>query len=202
MLVAGCGRIGFAPALDDSTVGAGDAINGDAVMATDMFAPATDTYIIQNSTVLNDGDAQLFIGRSAGGNAAATLLQFDVSTLAGATVTSASLQLYQFTSMGNGSMDIIVERITASWDATTVIYATRPTWDAAPLASQPVALQTPGFTQWDVTSAARQWLAGTAPNFGLVLEAPSASNGTMIQMVSLDNSAVAQRPQLTVVTLR
>jgi len=203
LLIAGCGRIGFVPVTGDGIVGAGDGGTSDGVMGTAMLAPSSDTYIIQNSTVHNETDIQLFIGRSAGGNAAVTLLQFDVSTIpARATVTSASLQLYELTSMGQGTLDISVERVTSAWDATAVLYSTRPTWDAAPLSQQTVALQTPGFTQWDVTAAVQQWVSGAAPNFGFVVEAPAAPTGSMIQMASLDHGTAAERPQLVVVNVQ
>ena len=197
ILLSGCGRIGFALATD-ATLGAGDGATGDGVPGIHVFQPSTDTYLIENSTMNYAGDTQLVIGRT-GGNAAVALFQFDVSRLnAGVTVTSASLRLYQTTLMGSGSIMIAAERITTSWDATTVLYATRPTWDTTPLDTQTVAIAAQDNTFWNVTAAVQEWIDGSAPSFGLILEAPSAQSGT-VQMSSVDNG-LTPRPVLTVQT--
>ncbi len=81
-------------------------------------------------------------------------------------MTSALLQVYVNDWPFNGSADLGVYRVTASWDE-SLIWATRPASDGILRATANVS-SSEGWASWDVTSLLRAWRGGTA-NYGFML---------------------------------
>lgn len=94
-------------------------------------------------------------------------LLFPLSAIpAGATVTSASLQVYVNDWPFDGSASLGVYRVTASWDE-GLTWATRPAADGTLRDSAEVS-SVEGWVSWDVTSLVQAWHSGTA-NYGFML---------------------------------
>ena len=118
----------------------------------------------------------------------------------GATVTSASLQVYVNDWPFNGSADLGVYRNTASWDE-TMTWATRPTAANTPSASANV-LSVEGWVSWNVTSLVQAWRSGAA-NYGFMLSgAPTpdtmVGNGWAAAAVGRTSGDTAHTPQLVI----
>lgn len=146
-----------------------------------------------------------------------SLLRFDLSSLPASTIiTSARLGLYLEGGNGlsNGVLD--VHRATQAWvegtqsgsttngGATYMKYALGSPWnspggDYQPVAEDSVTIPalTPGWYEWDVSSAISEWVAGSAANDGFLLR---ASGGTVdkILFTSSDGAVPANHPRLTI----
>lgn len=143
------------------------------------------------------------------------LLEFDLGDIpADATVGSATLSLWQKGTVRE-PMTVDVHQATRAWGAGTT--ACRTTWtlasegvawtapggdlDASPVASKDLApAQEPSWNSFDLTSLARRWATGEAPNLGLILkkrdEAPSSDS--YVQYASDEDASPAVRPKLLV----
>ncbi len=96
-----------------------------------------------------------------------TYLLFPLSAIpSGATVTSASLEVYVNDWPFDGSASLGVYRVTATWDE-TMTWATQPAADGTLRASTAVS-SVEGWATWDVTSLVQAWRSGTA-NDGFML---------------------------------
>jgi len=120
-------------------------------------------------------------------------LQADLSAIPlGSTVVSATLALSVASVNGTGTVNI--HRILAPWTENTLTWNTlsfSPTIDA----STPAAAGTMSF---DVASLVQQWLTGTYPNQGFVLEQDA---GGSVVYRSSEFGTLAQRPKLTLCVL-
>ncbi len=114
------------------------------------------------------------------------LIEFtDLSALAGATtITSATLGLYQYDGDLRSSLTLEVHRILTAWDE-AVTYSTAPTFDSAVVSSTLAGASYPQWVEWDVTSLVRQWVDGSAPNYGLAIY--GTGEGYYQRYVSSDN---------------
>lgn len=116
-----------------------------------------------------------YVGPNSGHNIQTrTYLLFPLSAIpSGATVTSASLQVYVNDWPFDGSADLGVYRVTASWDE-SLTWATRPATDSTLRAAVNVS-SVEGWVSWDVTSLAQAWRSGA--NHGCMLGgAPTPDN--------------------------
>lgn len=129
-----------------------------------------------------------------------TYLQFPLSAIpSSATVTLASLQVYVNDWPFDGSADLGVYRVTASWDE-NMAWATRPTTDNTLRALAAVS-SVEGWVSWDVTSLTQEWQSGA--NHGLMLGgAPTpdarAGNGWAAAAVGRTADNAAHAPRLVV----
>jgi hypothetical protein len=96
---------------------------------------------------------------------------------AGATVTSARLEVYVMGWPFTGTATIGAYRVTAAWNE-TMTWATRVGSDPAPVSTANVSSAV-GWYDWDVTALVQAWRAGQ-PNNGVMLAAvPPADSGTV-----------------------
>lgn len=180
----------------------------DAAAGTLLPATAADTYVLGIDTTPNGLDADLKVGRNSGnGNNLYALLQFDLSTITQGTISTVTLRLYQYSSLGIGTMGVEVYRLTQQWDEATASWdeaSTGVTWSGGgPVAAQiyavtSVPLGALGYFDWDVTTLVNEWLAGTT-NQGIELRyetQPAA--GTYVMFASRQHATAAWRPQLLV----
>ncbi len=203
-----CGRVGF-----DARSGSGSGADsltsdGPGSVVTDGGVPgsyvvnaAQDTDILENSLSISGNATNLFVGNTAAGSEAVTLLQFDLSAIpSSVTVTSAVLRANVVTTMGTGSITVDVTQVTSAWDEATANSQTRPTWSSAALASNSVPLGTTSEQLFTITGLAQAWNGGSIVNFGIALMAPTAPTSSMAQFASSENTVIAARPQLTIET--
>lgn len=96
-----------------------------------------------------------------------TFLLFPLTTIpAGATIASATLQVYVNDWPFGGAADLGVYRVAALWDE-SLSWASRPATDSTLLASTGVSA-VEGWVSWDVTSLVQAWRGGAA-NYGFAL---------------------------------
>jgi len=135
------------------------------------------------------------------------LIKFDLSSIpVGATINSASLDLYFEDSSSSGSTNVHVYRLTQDWipsTATWEIYDTGLSWtslggDFDPLVQDSVSVTSGvfGYKNWNVTSLVSEWVAGTHPNYGFLLNADVGFNNATF--TSSDSTIVSQHPRLNI----
>lgn len=92
------------------------------------------------------------------------LLNFDLSSLAGKTITAATLYLsvVEF----DGTATIAFKRITSSWNAATVTYATKPTIDSTTYGQTTLPNTAAGYKSFNVTSLIQN-IVGGATYYGI-----------------------------------
>jgi len=157
-------------------------------------------------------------GGGTGSNANA-LLKFDLSAIpAGATVSSAILNLY-LENLSSSTMQVSLYRVTRSWvegtrsgtgtaDGTTwKTYNGSSSWgtDGGDHDATATALTTvngtPGWYSWDTTALVTGWLTTPASDNGMLLAGPSGGgSGITATFTSSDatGSAAGHKPQLSV----
>ena len=104
-------------------------------------------------------------------------LRFDLSALTGRGAPDrARLRVYQYRSQAAGCLDTSVHRVTAMWSEATLTWQNQPSFDptAAGFACVGDSFDL-GWKSYDVTAIVRGWVAGSFPNFGLVIRDPSES---------------------------
>ncbi len=139
---------------------------------TISLTPCADAYTVSSTPGTNHGsDTTLIVGRGILWQTTYTeytLIRFDVSDIpANAQIISAELQLYQHTISGNGPYNVEMYSLQDAWEEDSVTFANQPQPDA--LLSTKSLPQTPALVTWDVTNIVRHWVAGTYPNWGLML---------------------------------
>ncbi len=119
-----------------------------------------------------------------------------VNIPSGATITSAELSMYAYTT---GLKTVNAHRITSSWNEDTV------TWNSFSDAFDPAVIDsfTPIGAGWqilDVRSTVQGWVDGTIPNYGFLLveTPPAVSEGEITRYHSSEYGTVDLRPKLDV----
>ncbi len=105
------------------------------------------------------------------------LLEFDLSSYAGATINSANLRLYVYDSVGAFPTDqIMITRNDADWDEGSA------TWNNKPGFAEFTNITAPGTYDWwetDVTNWVQDIIDGTDPNYGFqILKDDAGANAT------------------------
>jgi hypothetical protein len=95
------------------------------------------------------------------------LIQFDLSALAGDTITSASLDLYHIYNSDPASI-FGVFRNTASWNSLTTDYNNAPSYDPTAIVTKNITDSGGGIVEaFDVTGLVQNWVNGTFANDGI-----------------------------------
>jgi hypothetical protein len=147
------------------------------------------TYIDNVDVANHSREAFLHIGTPDAGRAKyRSFLQFDVSALAGASIQSATLRLYNsFTGSCSGWW-MYANPVTAPWSAATITWATQPGVDTGYTSSANFGIgntaagcpdhpnfidpdTSDGIHRLDVTNMVAAWVSGGLPNHGLRLSA-------------------------------
>jgi len=103
-----------------------------------------------------------------------TFIAFDVQAALPPSVEiqSAALRLYQYYpafSIDHTPVPVNAYRVLMPWYENTVTWNNQPSVDASTAVAQLTPSDYAGYKEWDVTQAARDWVAGVTPNFGLAL---------------------------------
>jgi hypothetical protein len=179
----------------DSDPAAPDASTIDACSAcgTYRLAAAADGYLRQQFPTENHG-ADPDYHRCGSGDPAdcctnRVVVRFDLSPVPpGCNVVSANLGFYYFEqhytdrspTFGAHRMTIDWEEATATWNERTSgnDWATAGgDFDPAPVANVVAAAGVYGWLVWNIAPLASAWLAGTQPNFGVIIVEPNDLNG-------------------------
>jgi len=145
--------------------------------ATTLYAVA-DTYVYQGAPGANYGNATiLYVGRSEFLEESYALVRFNLASIpAGSVINSARVEAYlRYADFGN--VDLKAYRVTESWNASAVIWNTRPTASTYVYATTSVGTSTGFYYSWNVTTLVNRWVnqPGSYPNYGLALRGPNVS---------------------------
>ncbi len=127
--------------------------------------PTDDADVWQYIPDTNRGTEQGFqVGCCGSGYRRNSLIKFDLSSYSGATVNSAILRLWVYSSFGEFPTDsIYITRNNADWDELTV------TWNNKPGYAEDTPIIAPSIYDWweiDVTDWVQDIVDGTDPNYG------------------------------------
>ncbi len=119
------------------------------------------------------------------------LIEFtDLSAIpTGATINSASLELYKYDEYSSASVTLDARRITSAW-AESVTYSTQPTVGATVEDSTTVSGLINQWFSWDLTSLVQDWMDGVVPNYGVTIY--DHGSGLYMRFVSSDNQTATQ----------
>ena len=174
-------------------------------------AAGQDAYLAEASPIQNYGTLDHMHADSQASSRARPLLRFDLSAIpAGATILSATFEMYYFYTRVSSTESLRLHRALRDWTETGVTWRTYDgvtnwtaqggDYDAAIVASATLDATVNVWKQWNVTSLVQGWVSGTYSNQGMLLESPSASGNKERQFYSSDYlTNPALRPRLTIV---
>lgn len=193
-----------------------------AAQSTVVLTPTGDTFLTLNDVSQATNDSLNVYTWPSNMIANAIVMKFDLTDIpAGVTISSATLNLYLFSSDPSGdptytvTAHAIVNKNPAVASATGYTYDGVNGWtpnaccyDGIPLAQADIGPavdsrsvdKTPGFKQWDVTSIVQDWFASPGTNLGLLVNSdPSKLADRWRFFSSSEHPDVSQRPYLEVV---
>ena len=171
-----------------------------------------DTYIQSGSPTYARGtDTTVILGGSS--TEKHPVLQFDLSSLAGATIVSGTMSLYKTANSGTyTAFDGYVYRMTRAWTEGTSGFGTGANWntydgtnawtsaggdfDATAEGYISVTNTLNVFFDWDIGALVQEWVSGTT-NAGAILR--KTGDTSEASFASSDNATASYRPKLTVV---
>lgn len=150
-------------------------VRPDGILDAVISLPATqNVFVASNQPDTNFGGGNtLLLGYNSGGDnlgALRILLLFDFpdGIPAGAEINSATIQLYLSSATGETSMNTIARFLQSPWDEQQVTWNSHePNWGGVSAAAN--VDSSPGWSTWDVTGLASEWLNGITPNDGVIL---------------------------------
>ena len=173
-------------------------------MATVVIQPigaaGHDSHVDSITPTGNHGaNAFLRVGKTNGGNLCRGLIKMASIDLAGESVDTATLACYTYTVFLTDGINFSVHEITSTWAASTVTWATQPTYDSTALATTSISTAAAWYS-WNVSALVRDWYRGAKTNLGMLVKAVDESPGTTNkELASAD--AASNQPKLTIVTL-
>ncbi|MEZ4707580.1 MAG: DNRLRE domain-containing protein [Caldilineaceae bacterium] len=160
-----------------------------------------DTYVASNRSSTNYGGADsLLLGYSAeGANAGALriLLRFDFhgNVPTRAVIHSAKVRLRMYSSTGGG-MSTVLRHLNSGWNEFDVTWSSHePDWGGIDTGAG--IGTSPGWVEWDVTTLAKQWMNGSRPNDGVIIQGDETPSEHQRAFWSR-NAGGGEHPQLIV----
>lgn len=158
-------------------------------MGSAVVSAGTDSWVSQNFPTRNYGSDKYLAIRSTspGANGGVGLVYFRSPVPAGATVTSAVIELRTYGSSPAQSQTFALRRVTASWSESRVTFNTYPTYIAGASASVVLPASAPGLTlmSFDVTSAFQAFANGTK-NYGFRIDTTGTAGVTRLRGFGAD----------------
>lgn len=146
-----------------------------------------DTWVAPGVTTPQGDDYRVMVGKSsttASVGEMRSYLRWDNSQISGKSVLSASVKLYQYAAASCSAKTTNLHPLKTSFSATNTVWTTRPTIDSDTAGASTSyttniggagCSTSNGWVTVPVTKLAQLWAAGTIPNYGIVLNAPSDS---------------------------
>jgi hypothetical protein len=122
------------------------------------------------------------------------IVEFNLTPISGATINSASLDLYNRANTTNDYFGIY--RVTASWSEMVVTWSNQPAHHAT--AYVKVMVGGTGVWKFDVKTLVSQWAAGTYVNYGFILKKDNEMRSPYPYFCSSDHGTSTWRPKITV----
>ena len=131
-----------------------------------------------------------------------TYLKFDLSILpAGAVITNADIQLYQWFTYGSSDFVVGAHRVTQSWTESIITWNNQPAYSDIPESTIFVTADAVAWRSWNITSLVQDWLDGSIANYGVVLtgDGDTSLPSSRISCYSSDNTDNSTlRPKLEI----
>ncbi len=171
---------------------------GAPTVRTQEFRSRTDAPLVEAAPAAPHPTEALFVGRDATGRYR-SVVSFSIALPPGATVRRATLRLFLYGYRSGGADLYTVFPVTRPWteaDATWNLLAgsyavLRP---AGPVTIAGGATRI--SVEWDVTEIVRAWVAGTLPNYGLLIR--NMEGGANLVYFGHGEDVLANRPRLIV----
>jgi hypothetical protein len=166
----------------------------DLVIQRGSFGVVEDAYIWAANPNYTGNGRDLYTGLVGGGRKQ-TLIRFDASFLPpSSAVDSATFSIYQY--QDGGPRAVNLHRITAAWSETNVTWDNFGGYESVPLAAFWAADL--GWKSTDVTGWALEWLHGSYPNYGLLLDDATTILGEYEIYHSSELDLIPLRPRLEI----
>jgi hypothetical protein len=186
---------------------------GDTVLQVGLngYTGCTDSYMDETSSNWGGNPRMTICGWGAG-NYQRGIVKFDLSSLAGVNVTSATLSLYSYNSaQTTGSSGFYgLYPLTKDWTASVVNWTTAASgvaWTtpggdfaATPDATSPKQPKAsmPTWYAWDVKTRVQSWIAGTSTNYGWVVKCTDESLNNQDWLYQSESGDAVHRPKLVI----
>ncbi|ARU63429.1 hypothetical protein CBW65_22355 [Tumebacillus avium] len=158
----------------------------DETRISDTFASRT------NPTTAYNTASHMYVGNSTSYGESQSYILFPLPGLPdGSRVTDAKMKLYNYLTKTT-TTNVDVYEVTSGWWPASAI-----TWNTRPTVGQKVTTKgvaAAGWTEFNITTAAKKWYEGKLDNWGLQLTAGTAED---IGFTANDNTSAAYRPVLT-----
>lgn len=158
-------------------------------MGSAVVSAGTDSWVSQNFPTRNYGsDSYLAIRSTApGANGGVGLIYFRSPVPAGATVTSAVIEIRTYGASPAQAQTFALRRVTTSWSESRVTFSTYPSYVAGASASVALPASSPGMTllSFDVTSAVQAFANGTK-NYGFRIDTTGTAGVTRLRGFGAD----------------
>jgi len=144
-------------------------------------------------------------GAQGGVNSNRALIQFDYSSIpAGATIISATLSLYKIPTLGFltghtlGNNESLLQRVTSSWNETTVTWNNAPASTNLGQATLNASTSTNQNYQVNITSLVQNHISNPSSNFGYLFRLQNELSNRVMMFCSDSYSDSNLRPRLSV----
>ena len=158
-------------------------------MGSAVVSAGTDSWVSQNFPTRNYGSDKYLAIRSTtpGANGGVGLIYFRSPVPAGATVTSAVIEIRTYGASPAQSQTFALRRVTTSWSESRVTFGTYPTYIAGASASVALPASSPGLTlmSFNVTSALQAFANGTK-NYGFRIDTTGTAGVTRLRGFGAD----------------
>ncbi len=161
-----------------------------------------DSYVDEAVPDTNYGTVDsMYVESSDPGSVVRSHVQFNISTIPeDATITSATMELYKYATVGSFPRTYLASRITAYWVETVINWTNQPAVTATAEASATIE-STSGFYSWDITTILTSWFDGTNPNYGVRVndsDETVPATGPSSAFRSREATQTTERPKLTI----
>ncbi len=180
------------------------------------YAGTKDSYYIYNSGTNYAGQERMVVCGYGLTAAQRPIIKFDLSSLAGINVTSATLSLYSYypdnTKGSTGYYGLY--HVTTDWIDNQVNWTaagggvnwTTPGGDFLPDADAQAPKQSasalPAWYTWDVTDCVRGWLNGQSPNYGWIVKCINDGDRNQDYFYQSNTGNASLRPKLVISDLQ
>ena len=166
---------------------------------TVLLPPSADTSTYQDSGGTNYGTSTTLQIGGYSSYYMRSYLKFNLSSLAGKTITSAKLKLYKhYVNTYGESVTFSARRITADWDEMGLTYNNAPAYSAA-YGSIYTFGPINAWSEIDLKTMLQEWIDGTYPNYGVCLSYEATGYRYNSTWRSKEYSDPAYRPYLEIV---
>ena len=169
--------------VDPSVMVTGGSVTYDTCV--DQQYPTSNYYLSEN----------LWTGGAYGTNAMRTYIKFEMpGGITGDNVTSAYINIRK---KEHQTPTIKAYRVFENWSSSAITWNSKPSYNTSE-SSQAAVNTSSDWYRLDITAFVKQWLYGTAPNYGVVLKEPAESNSMQKTKFYSSDAPSPNKPELVI----